>query len=208
MGTALTVWPFYYFEKQPHPESSRGGKKEIRNKGNRDESPRPSPVGRCGALYQPSSKQKAQDFLPWWSSVQETTFQCKGRGFHPWSGELRSHMPWANKPQAPRLLSPHAAPGEARAPQSEHPFQERPAGRRELGPEQFENSRKSTELWGGLGALGMAMEPGHQPQDNHSVSLCHTRPLSPGPAPGTLSIYFNQVLSEAHSHEISHGPYE
>ena len=24
--------------------------------------------------------------LPWWSSAKESAFQCRGRGFDPWSG--------------------------------------------------------------------------------------------------------------------------
>ena len=31
--------------------------------------------------------------LPQWASGKESTFQCRGRRFHPWSGELGSHMP-------------------------------------------------------------------------------------------------------------------
>lgn len=27
-GTAFTVWPFYYFEEWPHPESRKGGKRD------------------------------------------------------------------------------------------------------------------------------------------------------------------------------------
>ena len=30
--------------------------------------------------------------LPW-SSGEESAFQWRGRGFSPWSGTLRSHMP-------------------------------------------------------------------------------------------------------------------
>ena len=31
--------------------------------------------------------------LPWWSNGWESTFQCRGHGFDPWSGERRSRMP-------------------------------------------------------------------------------------------------------------------
>ena len=37
--------------------------------------------------------------LPWWSSSKESTFQCKGPQFDPWSGEIL-HASWQLSPQA------------------------------------------------------------------------------------------------------------
>ena len=47
--------------------------------------------------------------LPWWSSGWESTCQCKGHGFNPWSGRI---------PYAVRQLSPCATTTEAQVPQS------------------------------------------------------------------------------------------
>lgn len=41
--------------------------------------------------------------LPW-SSGEESAFQWRGRGFSPWSGTLRSHVPQGNQAQEPQLL--------------------------------------------------------------------------------------------------------
>ena len=49
--------------------------------------------------------------LPW-SSGEESAFQWRGRGFSPWSGTLRSHMPQGNQAQEPQLLILRAATRE------------------------------------------------------------------------------------------------
>ena len=33
-----------------------------------------------------SKRKKSEGGLPWWSSGKESAFQCRGRGFNPWSG--------------------------------------------------------------------------------------------------------------------------
>ena len=38
----------------------------------------------------------AQKRRSWWSSGKESAFQCRGRKFDPWWGNLRSHMPQGN----------------------------------------------------------------------------------------------------------------
>ena len=37
--------------------------------------------------------------LPWWSSGQESTFQCRGHRFDPWLGNWDPTCPWATKPE-------------------------------------------------------------------------------------------------------------
>ena len=36
--------------------------------------------------------------LPWWSSGKESVFQCRGRGFDPWSGNYDPTCHGATKP--------------------------------------------------------------------------------------------------------------
>ena len=45
--------------------------------------------------------------IPWWASGNESTNQCKGHGFDPWSGKI---------PHAMEQLSPVAMTTEARVP--------------------------------------------------------------------------------------------
>ena len=47
----------------------------------------------CSKPSRASTARKVCDGLPWRSNGQDFAYQCRGRGFDPWSGELRSHMP-------------------------------------------------------------------------------------------------------------------
>ena len=67
--------------------------------------------------------------LPWWRSGWESTCQCRGHGFEPWSGRI-PHAPEQLGPCAtatePELQSPQATTTEARAPRAHAPQQEEP----------------------------------------------------------------------------------
>ena len=73
--------------------------------------------------------------LPWWFRGKEPSCQCRGHGFHPWSGRIPSV--WSSEAQVPllslcsragepRLLNPRAVTAEARVPLSLHLLQEKP----------------------------------------------------------------------------------
>ena len=60
---------------------------------------------------------KANRGLPWWSSGYESTCQCRGHRFNPWSRKI---------PHAAGQLSLRAATTEARVPGAHAPQQEKP----------------------------------------------------------------------------------
>ena len=55
--------------------------------------------------------------LPWWRSGSESSCQCRGHGFEPWSGKI---------PHAAEQLSPWATTTAARVPRAYAPQQEKP----------------------------------------------------------------------------------
>ena len=63
--------------------------------------------------------------LTWWRSGYESTCQCRGHGFEPWSGKI---------PHAAEQLSPCATTTEARTPRARAPQQEKPPQREASAP--------------------------------------------------------------------------
>ena len=60
---------------------------------------------------------KIYSWLPWWCNGLESTCQCRGHGFKPWSGK---------NPHAVEQLSLCATTTEARTPRTHAPQQEKP----------------------------------------------------------------------------------
>ena len=54
-------------------------------------------------------KCKTVQGLDWWSSGKESTYQCRGRGFNPWSGNQDPTCLRATKPGCCNYRSPHVA---------------------------------------------------------------------------------------------------
>ena len=82
-------------------------------------------------LYENTLGLKSEFGLPWWRSGSESTCQCRGHGFDPWSGEIQHGM----EPLSPCTMTaepmccshwrPHGL-GPC-APQQERPRIEKPA---------------------------------------------------------------------------------